>query len=155
MKHIHILITDDENREHTLLEFPDELLPIVNLAAPRLASGDVCGQIRSILLSTGMPAHLKGYQYLITGIQLAINDPHALSHLTTGLYPAIAARFGTTASKVERAIRHTIDITWQRGRVEQVNQLVGCPAACQEDKPTNGQLIATVAELIWQRQSKK
>lgn len=155
MKHIHILITDDENREHTLLEFPDELLPIVNLAAPRLESDDVCGQIRSILLSSGMPAHLKGYQYLIVGIQLAVNDPHLLSRLITGLYPTIAVRFDTTASKVERAIRHAIDITWQRGRVEQVNQLVGCPATCQEDKPTNGQLIATVAELIWRRQNKK
>lgn len=155
MKHMHILITDDENAEQTLLQLPDALMPLVGLPSPRPAAPDVCGQIRGILLSAGMPAHLKGYQYIVAGIGLAVDDPKKLERLTSVLYPAIAERFGTTASKVERAIRHAIEITWQRGRVEQVNLLVGCHAACQADKPTNGQLIATVAELIWQKQSQK
>ncbi|MBR1607597.1 MAG: sporulation initiation factor Spo0A C-terminal domain-containing protein [Clostridia bacterium] len=154
MKHVHILITDDASPEQTVLQLPDALLPIVHLTAERSADDAVTGQIRSILLSAGMPPHLKGYHYLIAGIELVTDDPQRLERLTSDLYPAIAERFGTTASKVERAIRHAIDITWQRGRVEQVNQLVGCHAACQEDKPTNGQLIATVAELIWQQNKK-
>ena len=151
MKHIHILITDDNNPEHTLVRLPDEMLPIVGMA--QVSDTDAYGQIRNLLLSIGFPAHLKGYHYLITGIQLTLSRPELLGRLTGELYPAIAERYDTTASKVERAIRHAIDIAWQRGRVEQVNQLVGCHAACQEDKPTSGQLIATIAELIW-RQNK-
>ena len=151
MKHVHILITDDDTAEQTLLRLPEELMPLVRLEKPQPACENICSQIRNILLSAGMPAHLKGYQYLIVGIKLAVTDPQKLGRLTTDLYPAIAAHFGTTASKVERAIRHAVDITWQRGRVEHINHLVGCKAACQADKPTNGQLIATVAELIWQQ----
>lgn len=147
MKHVHILITDDANSEQTLL-------PIVTLAAPQQGASDMYERIRNILLSTGMPANLRGYHYLNVGIQLAVSNPALLGRLTSELYPAIAAQFGVTASKVERAIRHAIDITWQRGRVEQVNSLFGCRAACQEDKPTTGQLIATIAEQIWQEQNK-
>lgn len=152
MKHIHILITDDDGPERTLLRLPDAMLPIAGLSPA--SDDDDYGQIRNILLSIGIPAHLKGYHYLITGVQLTLSDPDLLGRLTGELYPAIAERFGTTASKVERAIRHAIDIAWQRGRVEQVNLLVGCHATCQDDKPTSGQLIATIAELIW-RQNRK
>ena len=105
-------------------------------------------RISNLFLSMGIPAHIKGYQYLREGIKLVIAEPGMISGITKELYPAIAHRFGTSSSKVERAIRHAIEVAWSRGRVDTLNKAFGCNVARPNDKPTNGELIALIADKL-------
>ncbi len=105
-------------------------------------------KISNLFLGMGIPAHIKGYQYLREGIKLVIAQPGMISGITKELYPAIAHRFGTSSSKVERAIRHAIEVAWSRGRVETLNKAFGCEVAQPNDKPTNGELIALIADKL-------
>ena len=156
MKHIHILITENEQQEQILMKLARELRTLISAPLPQAAAPAACGeQISSVLLALGMPANLKGFQYLVEAVRLTVLEPGYLTRLTTSLYPAVAERFSATASTVERAIRHAIDATWQRGRVEQINQFFGCRVACREEKPTSGELIAMVSERIRREQSRQ
>ena len=105
-------------------------------------------KVTAIFLVAGIPAHIKGYQYLREGIKLVIAQPGMISGITKELYPAIAHRFGTSSSKVERAIRHAIEVAWSRGRVDTLNKAFGCDVAQPNDKPTNGELIALIADKL-------
>ncbi len=105
-------------------------------------------KISNLFLGMGIPAHIKGYQYLREGIKLVIAEPTMISGITKELYPAIAHRFGTTSSKVERAIRHAIEVAWNRGRVDTLNKAFGCEVAQPNEKPTNGELIALIADKL-------
>ncbi len=105
-------------------------------------------KISNLFLGMGIPAHIKGYQYLREGIKLVIAQPGMISGITKELYPAIAHRFGTSSSKVERAIRHAIEVAWSRGRVDTLNKAFGCDVAQPNDKPTNGELIALIADKL-------
>ncbi|MBQ7657302.1 MAG: sporulation transcription factor Spo0A [Clostridia bacterium] len=105
-------------------------------------------KISNLFLGMGIPAHIKGYQYLREGIKLVIAEPTMISGITKELYPAIAHRFGTTSSKVERAIRHAIEVAWNRGRVDTLNKAFGCDVAQPNEKPTNGELIALIADKL-------
>ena len=96
----------------------------------------------------GIPAHIKGYQYLREAIKLVIEKPEMIGGITKELYPAIARRFGTTSSKVERAIRHAIEVAWSRGRVDTLNKAFGCDVAQPDDKPTTGEFIALIADKL-------
>ena len=81
-------------------------------------------RISSIFVSVGIPAHIKGYQFLREGIKLAVDNPPIINSITKNLYPSIAQKFNTTSSKVERAIRHAIEVAWNRGKIENINNLV-------------------------------
>lgn len=105
-------------------------------------------QITSILLSIGIPANIKGYQYLREAVKLAIADADIVNKITKELYPQIARRFDTTASKVERAVRHAIDVAWNRGRIKNMNEIFGIEIYSHNDRPTNGEFIALVADRI-------
>ena len=105
-------------------------------------------RLGSLFLTIGIPAHIKGYQYLRCGVRLAVENPGIINRITRELYPGIAARFDTTASKVERAIRHAIDVAWSRGRVDTLNRAFGCRVCTPEDKPTNGEFIAMLADKM-------
>ena len=105
-------------------------------------------RISNLFLAMGIPAHIKGYQYLREAIKLVIETPAMIGGITKELYPAIARRFGTTSSKVERAIRHAIEVAWSRGRVDTLNKAFGCEVAKPEDKPTNGEFIALIADKL-------
>ena len=105
-------------------------------------------KISNLFLGMGIPAHIKGYQYLREGIKLVIAEPGMIGGITKELYPAIAHRFGTSSSKVERAIRHAIEVAWSRGRVDTLNKAFGCDVAQPNDKPTNGELIALIADKL-------
>ena len=105
-------------------------------------------RLGSLFLTIGIPAHIKGYQYLRCGVRLAVENPGIINRITRELYPGIAARFDTTASKVERAIRHAIDVAWSRGRVDTLNRAFGCRVCTPEDKPTNGEFIAMLADKL-------
>ena len=105
-------------------------------------------RLSNLFLAMGIPAHIKGYQYLREGIKLVIETPAMIGGITKELYPAIAKRFGTTSSKVERAIRHAIEVAWSRGRVDTLNKAFGCEVAQPDEKPTNGEFIALVSDKI-------
>lgn len=113
--------------------------------APGLSLDD---RLANLFLGMGIPAHIKGYQYLREAIKLVIDQPHMIGGITKELYPAIARRFNTSSSKVERAIRHAIEVAWSRGRVDTLNKAFGCRIALPEEKPTNGEFIALLADKL-------
>ena len=105
-------------------------------------------KITSVFLVIGIPAHIKVYHYLREAIRLVYFQPELINRITKELYPGIAKRFSTSASKVERAIRHSIEVAWTRGRIENINQLFGYNIYSKNDKPTNGEFIALVADKL-------
>ena len=107
-------------------------------------------RISNVFLSAGIPPHIKGFTFLRTGVKLAINSPEILGNITKQLYPKIADNYKTSPSKVERAIRHAIEVAWNRGRIENLNSVFGVNFYGNGDKPTNGEFIALVADRLIQ-----
>ena len=103
-------------------------------------------RISSFFIKIGVPPHIKGYQYLREGIKLCVDDPPIIGSMTKRLYPAIAEKFDSTASKVEQSIRHAIEVTWNRGKVENINTLFGIKIFTTLDRPTNAEFIALLAD---------
>ena len=105
-------------------------------------------QITNLFLTLGIPAHIKGYAYLREAVHMVLSDRSVLSRITKELYPGVARRFDTSASKVERAMRHAIEVAWARGRMDSANRMYGCKLFDAMDKPTNGEFISCVSEKI-------
>ena len=105
-------------------------------------------RISNIFITVGIPAHIKGYQFLREAIKMAIDNPEIINSITKKLYPSIAERFDTSSSKVERAIRHAIEVAWNRGKIENINSLFGIRVYSNNEKPTNGEFIALVADKM-------
>ena len=105
-------------------------------------------RITSVFHIVGIPAHIKGYQFLREGIKMAIENPSIINSITKQLYPSIAEKYDTTPSKVERAIRHAIEVSWNRGKIENINSLFGLKIYASREKPTNGEFIALVADKM-------
>lgn len=105
-------------------------------------------RISNIFITVGIPAHIKGYQFLREAIKMAINSPEIINSITKELYPSIANKFDTSASKVERAIRHAIEVAWNRGKIENINSVFGIKVYTNNEKPTNGEFIALVADKM-------
>ena len=105
-------------------------------------------KLSKVFLSVGIPAHIKGFQFLREAIKLTIEEPNIINSITKRLYPAVAEIFDTTPSKVERAIRHAIEVAWNRGKIENINNLFGMKVYGINDKPTNGEFIALVADKM-------
>ncbi len=105
-------------------------------------------RISKIFISVGIPPHIKGYQYLREGVKMAVNDPDVINNITKKLYPKIGEKYDTSASKVERAIRHAIEVAWNRGRIESINTMLGIRAFIGNEKPTNGEFIALIADKM-------
>ena len=105
-------------------------------------------QLSSIFLTIGIPAHIMGYQFLKEAIKCVINQPDLLNSITKGLYPKVAEQFDTTTSKVERAIRHAIEVSWSRGKIPTINQILGYPIFTGQEKPTNGEFVALLADRL-------
>ena len=101
-----------------------------------------------IIHEIGVPAHIKGYQYLRDAIILSVNDMEMLNSITKILYPTIAKRHQTTPSRVERAIRHAIELAWNRGKLETLNNLFGYTIQNDKGKPTNSEFIAIIADKL-------
>ena len=104
--------------------------------------------VTNIIHEIGVPAHIKGYQYLRDSILMAVQDMDILNSITKQLYPAIAVRNHTTASRVERAIRHAIEVAWSRGRMDTIDELFGYTVNAVKGKPTNSEFIALIADKI-------
>ena len=120
-----------------------------DVAAHQLnVSNQVEEKITNIFITVGIPAHIKGYHYLRHAIIMCVNEPEMLNNITKGLYPAVAVRFDTTASRVERAIRHAIEIAWDRGDVDTLNSYFGYTIHNLRGKPTNSEFIALIADKL-------
>lgn len=109
---------------------------------------DLETEITSIIHEIGVPAHIKGYMYLREAITMVVNDMELLSAVTKELYPSIAKKYNTTASRVERAIRHAIEVAWGRGQIEAINKLFGYTVHNDKGKPTNSEFIAIIADKL-------
>ena len=105
-------------------------------------------KISKIFISVGIPPHIKGYTYLREGVKMAVKSPDIINNITKKLYPGIGEKYDTSASKVERAIRHAIEVAWNRGRIDSINSIFGVRAYVGSEKPTNGEFIALVADKM-------
>lgn len=132
------------------------LAPAAAVAAPREETHKVSSRVNrslderiaNIFISVGIPAHIKGYQFLREAIKMAVDTPDIINNITKKLYPSIADKFDTSSSKVERAIRHAIEVAWNRGKIENINSIFGIKVYTANDKPTNGEFIALVADKM-------
>ena len=112
------------------------------------AERDLEADVTSIIHEIGVPAHIKGYQYLRVAIMMSVNDIEMLNSITKILYPTIAKQFQTTPSRVERAIRHAIEVAWSRGKMDTIDDLFGYTINNGKGKPTNSEFIALIADKI-------
>ncbi len=104
--------------------------------------------VTDIIHQIGVPAHIKGYHYLREAIMMAVNDPEIINSVTKQLYPAVAKRFSTTSSRVERAIRHAIEVAWDRGDVDVLTSYFGYTIHNTKGKPTNSEFIAMISDKL-------
>lgn len=112
------------------------------------AGGNLETDVTNIIHEIGVPAHIKGYQYLRDAIILSVNDMEMLNSITKILYPTIAKKHQTTPSRVERAIRHAIEVAWSRGKMDTIDELFGYTVSTGKGKPTNSEFIALIADKI-------
>ncbi|MBR0028416.1 MAG: sporulation transcription factor Spo0A [Clostridia bacterium] len=127
---------------------------VIPIAAKLAATGsekepaDLETVVTDFLHELGVPAHIKGYQYIRSAIMMVVENMDLLNFITKQLYPEIAKAYGTTASRVERAIRHSIEVAWSRGKPEVMNEIFGYTIHTGKGKPTNSEFIAMVADRI-------
>lgn len=121
-----------------------------NAGSVRSASGsnDIETNITKYIQQLGVPAHIKGYQYIRDAIMMVIEDMDAINSITKFLYPTVARHYNTTSSRVERAIRHAIEVAWDRGNPDILNELFGYTILGSKGKPTNSEFIAMIADKI-------
>ncbi len=120
----------------------------VGISARYEAQEDLTVVITDILHQIGVPAHIKGYQYVREAIRLTVENPEMLNSVTKILYPTVAKNFKSTSSRVERAIRHAIEVAWDRGDVEVLNSYFGYTIQSQRGKPTNSEFVAMISDKI-------
>ena len=109
---------------------------------------DLETDVTEVIREIGIPAHIKGYQYIREGIIMAVDDINMLNNITKLLYPTIAKKYKTTSSSVERAIRHAIEVAWSRGKIEVLEEIFGYTISAGKGKPTNSEFIALLADKL-------
>ena len=131
----------------------ESLLERMRQAVMPTGGAELSSQITSIIHEIGVPAHIKGYQYLREAILIAVEDMEVINAVTKVLYPEVARRYNTTPSRVERAIRHAIEVAWDRGDLETLQKFFGYTVSNTKGKPTNSEFIAMIADrLVLQKQ---
>lgn len=123
------------------------VMPLQN-PEPNVMPPDIEAQVTRIIHQIGVPAHIKGYQYLRTAILLTVNDSDIINSVTKVLYPSVAKKYQTTTSRVERAIRHAIEVAWDRGDIDTLNSYFGYTVQNNRGKPTNSEFIAMIADNL-------
>ena len=127
----------------------DRIRQLQSAEKPMPAPGDSLEvQVTEILHQIGVPAHIKGYHYLRDSILMAIEDPDIINAVTKRLYPGVAKKYETTPSRVERAIRHAIEVAWDRGDVDVLNSYFGYTIHNTRGKPTNSEFIAMISDRL-------
>lgn len=114
----------------------------------RMLAYDLESDVTEIIREIGIPAHIKGYQYIREGIIMSVDDINMLNYITKLLYPSIAKKYKTTSSSVERAIRHAIEVAWSRGKIEVLEDMFGYTISTGKGKPTNSEFIALIADKL-------
>lgn len=139
--------------ETTLCQRVQQLIGMDVMAqeVPRRVSLE--SRVTAIIHDVGVPAHIKGYQYLREAILIAVDDMDVINAVTKVLYPAVAKKFGTTSSRVERAIRHAIEVAWDRGDLETLQKYFGYTVNGAKGKPTNSEFIALISDRLVLEQS--
>lgn len=118
------------------------------MVSDMLVSSEAEQVISELMLELGIPAHLKGYQYLRTAISMCIEDMELIGSVTKLLYPELAKQYLTTVQKIERAIRNAIEVSWERGNSELFEKLFGYSNSVEHSRPTNSEYIASVADYV-------
>ncbi len=131
-------------RVHEIMSIETQLRAV----NPRKAEVNVEAMVTSIIHEIGVPAHIKGYQYLREAIMIAVHDMDVINAITKVLYPQVAKAFSTTPSRVERAIRHAIEVAWDRGDLETLQRFFGYTVSNTKGKPTNSEFIALIADKL-------
>lgn len=125
-------------------DYAGDYRPVHTPAAPK----NLEVEVTNIMHEIGVPAHIKGYQYLRDAIMMVVRDLDVINSITKQLYPNIAREYNTTPSRVERAIRHAIEVAWSRGQVDAIDSLFGYTVSVGKGKPTNSEFIAMVADKL-------
>lgn len=136
-----LLLNEELPEKERVLELGEDLEPYVK-------ERNLEGEVTEIIREIGIPAHIKGYQYIREGIMMAVEDPNMLNYITKLLYPTIAKKYKTTSSSVERAIRHAIEVAWSRGKMDVIQELFGYTIHAGKGKPTNSEFIALIADKL-------
>ena len=136
-----------EHIQSLLLKRKTREVAAINLSVGD-SSPDIESQVTQIIHQIGVPAHIKGYQYLRTAILLTVKDSDIINSVTKILYPSVAKKYATTTSRVERAIRHAIEVAWDRGDVDTLNSYFGYTIQNNRGKPTNSEFIAMIADNL-------
>ena len=138
-KEFQIMITVPAGKETTKNE---------SVKTQKVSQVDLEKDVTDMIHEIGVPAHIKCYQYLREAIMLSVEDAEMLNSITKILYPTIAKKYQTTSSRVERAIRHAIEVAWSRGKMETLDALFGYTISVGKGKPTNSEFIALIADKI-------
>jgi two-component system response regulator (stage 0 sporulation protein A) len=141
IKRVHEVLNVNSNNQYRVYEKPSSNYSTTE--AP-----DIELMVTNIIHEIGIPAHIKGYVYLRDAIMMVIDNMDLLGAVTKELYPAIAKKYGTTSSRVERAIRHAIEVAWGRGKVETIDSIFGYTIQNDKGKPTNSEFIAMIADKL-------
>ena len=142
-KEFQIMITVPSGKQHTVDSSRE------NTQDKMIDKGhDLEKDVTDMIHEIGVPAHIKGYQYLREAIMMSVRDGEMLNSITKILYPTIAKKYQTTSSRVERAIRHAIEVAWSRGNMETLDSLFGYTIRIGKGKPTNSEFIALITDKI-------
>lgn len=134
-----------------LLDLENRILEVLNNKTGKtinLYHSNLQISITKMLHELGMPSHIKGYQYIREGVNMIYDNPDLIGGITKELYPELATKFNTTVSRVERAIRHAIEVSWNRGNWDYMEELFGHSVDIDKAKPTNSEFIVTVADKL-------
>lgn len=138
-------------RVKSIGNFGEEEGKVIHTIFGRTESGGMYSletDVTNIIHEIGVPAHIKGYQYLRDAIIMSVEDGDIMGSITKRLYPAIAKKYKTTSSRVERAIRHAIEVAWSRGKMDTIEELFGYTVSSGKGKPTNSEFVALIADKI-------
>ena len=126
----------------------EQAKPYIEITGRRKGNGNLEASVTNIIHEVGVPAHIKGYQYLREAIMMVVNDIDVINQITKSLYPQIAQKYNTTPSRVERAIRHAIEVAWGRGEPGIMENIFGYTVSAAKGKPTNSEFIAMIADKL-------
>ena len=138
------IVADSQEEKDKIMEEIREMIEPV-------AKENIEDVISEILVELGMPSHIMGYQYSVYAIKIAVENTDIINAITCGLYPNVAEHYGTTASRVERAIRHGIECAWDRGDLDVIEKYFGNTVSSVKGRPTNSEFIARVANIVRRR----
>lgn len=148
IKRIRELVDKTEVGRQAIVNYPDNKSNYVDINSQATKEEILEIRVTNIIHEVGVPAHIKGYQYLRDGIIMVVNNIEVINQITKQLYPDLAKKYKTTPSRVERAIRHAIEVAWNRGQIDTVESIFGYTVNSNKGKPTNSEFIAMIADKL-------